>query len=210
MRPFFYGKSKFYYQIEMRIIIILISLACSKNLSAQIFKHPTPLEIFFQNNFDSTIIYHGFSSWYGAPNYFILSKKDNNIFYFTYSSRYRNAFGHKIPRGLDVKFMQEDSQFRWTIPDTNRYLEPVKILYSVRNKYWIDVNSYNIWKLNDNISQSQCNITDGSEDNYYLISKSGIKTLSFYEASECSRKNINHLNELKTKEIILKIFRENN
>lgn len=191
----------------LKMIICLWLSFFSSALFAQQYREKTPLHAFFKNNFDSTIIYYGWSSWNTAPNYLIISRKDNNTYYFTYTSPYRKMFGYKIPGDLDVKFMLEQLKFENTPPDTNRYFLPVKIHHSVRNEFWTDVNAYNIWKLNDNIPEAtRCSVSDGGEDTYYLISKSGIKTMSFYEAKECSPININNQLEIKTKNVFIKIF----
>ena len=184
----------------------------SPTTEAQRFKEKIPLHQFFQSNYDSTIIYYGWSSWGGAPNYFIVSKKDSNTYYFSYTSPYRKMFGYKIPGDLDFKFMLEQSKFENTPPDTNRYFFPVKIHYSLRNKYWTDINAFNIWRLTDDIKySSKCETTDGGKDIYYLITTAGIKSLSFYNADslEDCEPDTNRQNEIKTRNLIMKIFNEN-
>lgn len=49
----------------------------------------TPLHRFFQQNFDSTIVYQSSSSRNNSPNYLILAKCQDQLEFFTYTSLYR-------------------------------------------------------------------------------------------------------------------------
>lgn len=195
-----------------KLILAIIIFFFSKTVFAQRYNEKTPLHQFFKNNFDSTIIYFQWSSWNISPNYYILSKKDSNVYYFTYTSPYRKVKGYNYPGNLDLKFITEDLIFEKTIPGTNRYLFPIQFYYSVRKKYWSEVNSDNLWNLTDRIPLSKkCDSEDGGEDTYYLITKSNIRLLSFYDADffeECDSKNINRENEIKTRNFILNIFKQ--
>lgn len=195
-----------------KLTIATIIIFFSKTVFAQPYNEKTPLHQFFKNNFDSTIIYFQWSSWNISPNYYILSKKDSNFYYYTYSSPYRRVKGYNYPGNLELKFITENLIFEKTTPDTNRYLFPIQFHYSVQRKYWSEVNSYNLWILTDKVPISKkCESLDGDEDTYYLITKSNIKLLSFYDADffeECDSKNINRQNEIKTRNFILNIFKQ--
>jgi hypothetical protein len=69
-----------------------------------------------------------------------------------------------------------------------------------------------LWILTDKVPISKkCESVDGDEDTYYLITKSNIKLLSFYDADffeECDSKNINRQNEIKTRNFILNTFKQ--
>lgn len=193
-----------------KLILFILTFFSFNILIAQKYNEKTPLHQFFKNNYDSTIIFFGWSSWNISPNYCIIAKKDSNVYYFTYTSPYRSVIGFNYP-GLSNKFMNEELLFQKTTPDTNRYFLPVKFDYIVRNKYWIEINSFDIWSLTDNIPESKkCFSNDTGEDTYYLITKKDIKILSFYDAEyfeECDSKNINRQNEIKTRNFILNIFK---
>lgn len=182
------------------------------SLQAQIYKETTPLHNFFKNNFDTTIIYNQWSSWYPYPNYYIIAKKDSSVYYFTYKSAYSKVQGRYYPADLHRKFIKEEGNFKSTIPDTNRYFLPAYIHYSNRKLYWFQINSFNISNLkeaNENIRG--CEVYDDGSDTYYLITKQGIKTKTFYAADfyeNCKPGNINLIGEIKTRELILKIFRD--
>jgi hypothetical protein len=85
---------------------------------------PTPLHVFFQQQYDSTVVYHRGSSWNNAPNYLIVAMHRGGGDAFTYASPYRDGLGHYYPGQLTGHFSHEDARFRATRPDTNRYLVP--------------------------------------------------------------------------------------
>jgi hypothetical protein len=107
----------------------------------------TPLHKFFQANYDSTIIHYNWSNWYFAPNYLILAKQKNNIFFFTYTSPYKNIIGRPFPRNLSKKFMEEESKFKGTVPDTNRYLLAKRVLNDKLTNYWNELDTASLWHL---------------------------------------------------------------
>ena len=192
-------------------ILLFISLIFSYSfLQGQIYKDTTPLHNFFANNFDSTIIYNQWSSWNPYPNYYIIAKKDSSVYYFTYKSQYSKVRGQYYPADLHKKFIQEESRFNSTIPDTNNYFLPVYIHYSDRQLFWSQINSLDIWnvkEVNENING--CEVIDDGFDTYYLIAKQRVKVKTFYAADfyeSCKPGNRNLINEIKTRNRILKTF----
>lgn len=151
--------------------------------SAQQTTETNPLTTFFQTNFDSTIIYHNWSSWNPLPNYCIIAKKENGIFLFTYRSPYRPTFGHKFPSNLTEKFISEQQQFERTPVDTNRYFLPFQVeLYDKRNT-WKYLNANRLWNLkNVDRTKKRCFTEDGLENTFYLITSGGKKILNFDES----------------------------
>ncbi len=194
-----------------KTIFLTILLVFSRNfLQAQIYKDTTPLHNFFRNHFDSTIIYNQWSSENPYPNYYIIAKQDSSVYYFTYKSAYQKVQGLYYPADLHVKFIQEQGTFKSTTPDTNRYFLPVYIHYSNKILYWSQINSFNVWGLKEvNQDFMECDISDSGFDTYYLITTHGIKHKSFYAADfyeRCKPGNINLINQIKTRNTILKIF----
>lgn len=181
-------------------------------LQGQFYKDTNPLQKFFLDNYDSTIIYHQWSSWHPFPNYYIVAKKGNWINYFTYTSPYHKALGRYYPEDLTEKFIQEDIKFQSTTPDTNRYFLPVYIHHSKRDLIWTATNGYDIWRIQEvNENNYSCEVYDATSDTYYLITKQGIRILNFYAADffeKCKPGNINLLNAIKTRDTILKAFGE--
>ncbi len=180
------------------------------NLKAQIYKNPTPLHDFFKSNFDSTIIYYRWSSWFPYPNYYIISKKDSSVYYFTYKSQYSKFKGLYYPADLHKKFSQEELKFKLTTPDTNRYFLPVYIHFVDRHMFWSRINSFHIWNIKEtNENNTGCDIDDGGSDTYYLITNKGIEVKTFYAADfyeGCKPGNVYLINEIKTRDTILKAF----
>ena len=196
-----------------KTIYLNIALIFSYSLvEAQIYKDTTPLHKFFRNNFDSTIIYHQWSSWYPYPKYYIIAKKDSSVYYFTYKSGYFEIQGRYYPAELHRKFIQEEVKFRLTTPDTNRYFLPVYIHSSNRHLYWTQINSFGVWNLNEvNSNFNGCEVRDEGSDTYYFITNQGIKVKTFYAADfyeSCKPGNVNLINEIKTRNTILIIFRD--
>lgn len=195
------------FKTVLQTIVLTFS---SSFLHAQIYKDTTPLHSFFKANFDSVIIYNQWSSWHPYPNYYILAKKDSVIYYFTYKSAYSRIQGLSFPADLSKKFMQEEGTFKATIPDTNRYFLPVYIYYAKRNLFWSQINRFNVWSFKEvEECSNECEVDDGDFDTYYLITKQGIATKTFYAADfyeTCKPSNINRINEIELRNTILKIF----
>jgi hypothetical protein len=144
----------------------------------------SPLHSFFQQHFDSTLVYQSSSNWNTSPNYLILAKHQNQFAFFTYSSPYRDVLGHYFPGKLVQKFGKEESRFRATIPDTNRYLLPQRIAEETLRHSWQNLISPQLWAIQgDEQGRSAtggCMIEDGEEITLYLIDKKAIRAARFY------------------------------
>jgi hypothetical protein len=132
------------------------------------------------------------------------------VSYFTYKSPYSKVQGRYYPADLYKKFIQEQGRFNSTVPDTNRYFLPIYIHHSNRHLFWSQINSFGVWdfkEVNENISG--CEVYDDGSDTYYLITKLGVTVKTFYAADfyeSCKPGNKNLINEIKTRNTILKIF----
>jgi hypothetical protein len=129
-------------------------------------------------------MYHNWSSWYSAPNYLIVAKQKDKLYFFTYTSPYKNLRGRYFPGNLSQKFMEEENKFKRTVPDTNSYLLSKNIVQATLSKSWNELQAANLWKLKDDKhilkSTGNCMIEDGTTSTFYLINKAGVKVLNYY------------------------------
>jgi hypothetical protein len=160
----------------------------------------TPLHTFFQRNYDSTIIYQSGLRQKDGPNYLILAKQANQVYFFSYSSPYREAAGRYFPGRLISFFANEEAAFRAAVPDTNRYLLPVAVLSDTLRRYWRLLNPRRFWAVKDDrqipppSSTHPCGIDDGDDNTFYLITPRSLKVASFYAPAyweECLGKDPN-------------------
>lgn len=169
-----------------------------------------PLMLFFQNNYDSTIIYNATSSWHPEPSYSIVAKKLDRVYFFTYKSPYTWTSGRTFPGELIKKFMTEQSLYEATQPDTNRYFVPFEVNYDRRSDYWREITSYEIWQAKEVVeAPGGCDEEDGGTDTFYLITGKQIKTLSYYSPDfyeTCRSTNIYRQTAIKTRKALEAAF----
>lgn len=194
--------------------LVFLLFCCPKPLLAQQGKI-TPLHQFFQDNYDSTIIYHNWSSWYLAPNYIIIAKQKQNLYLFTYTSPYRKLQGRPIPGDLKKLYSEEESKFQKTIPDTNRYLLALNIRSQDLQKTWKQLNIHELWKIKSNRGDTanNCIVEDGDENTFFLITETGIKITEFYSPStyeECAGKNPDRQKAIQAIEVLVGALNETN
>ncbi|WBA43970.1 hypothetical protein [Hymenobacter canadensis] len=149
---------------------------------------PTPLHAFLQQHYDSTIVYHVGSSWYNAPNYIILAKHRGGVDAFTYANPYRDGLGHYYPGQLVRHFSKEDTRFRATRPDTNRYLVPRAGDPAELRRAWQQLHPTRFWSVRGDgerpATPASCFIDDGPEHVFYLLDKRAIRVVRFYAPQE--------------------------
>jgi hypothetical protein len=170
---------------------------------------PIPLHAFFQQHYDSTIVYHRGSSWNNAPNYIILAKHQGGVDAFTYASPYRDGIGHYYPGKLTSHFSQEDARFHATRPDTNRYLVPHAGNTAALRRTWQQLHTTQFWAVvgdsnRPNVTEG-CTIEDGDEYVFYFIDKRAIRVVSFYAPAEkeaCVGHNTNRTQALATSQAL--------
>jgi hypothetical protein len=144
----------------------------------------TPLHTFFQRNYDSTIIYQsGLREQFG-PAYQILAKHQQQVYLFTYQSPYRIARGRYFPGNLVRHFARQESAFRATEPDTNRYLLPDVVPSDTLRRYWQRLRPRRLWAIKGDgpggPAGRHCVIDDGDHHTFYLIDRRGIRSAGFY------------------------------
>ncbi|RPD49814.1 hypothetical protein DNI29_03185 [Hymenobacter sediminis] len=164
----------------------------------------TPLHRFFQQNFDTTIVYQSGSSRNNSPNYLILAKYQDRLEFFTYTSPYRNTLGHYFPGKLSHRFTKEENKFRATIPDTNQYLLPKRVTGEILSRNWRLLNPPQLWTIQGDQqaskSTSKCVIEDGDEHTLYLITRATIRAVHFYAPEyyeQCAGKDVNRQQALR-------------
>lgn len=174
---------------------LFFGLLCASFMSqAQV----TPLlHTFFQQNFDSTLIYQRSSTWNRSPDYLILAIYQNQLAFFTYRSPYRDILGRYFPGQLVQKFSQEESRFRATTPDTNRYLLPQPIAPEVLQRTWQSLKPAHLWSIREDEQarrvSGKCIVEDGEDVTLWFIDKKSIRSAHFYAPAffeACAGKDI--------------------
>ena len=156
--------------------------------SQKIVSVSNPLEKILQNDFDSTIIYSISSNWNNSPNYFIISKKSNVIYFYRYSINYKTYLGRDfspMKSELSKKLINLVTDFKLTKTDINPFFKCFGKKY-VDSSIWKEIIKYELWNLIDdrNIkieSDKQFDIYDGVHIEFKLITKDKIVQLNYYE-----------------------------
>ncbi|MCB2409146.1 hypothetical protein [Hymenobacter lucidus] len=174
----------------------------------------TPLHTFFQQNYDSTIIYHSGSNWNNSPNYLILAKHQGQLYFFTYTSPYRDATGKYYPGRLTGKFAAQDQVFRATVPDTNRYLLPQPLRPVTLQRAWQQLRPGQLWRVQDDqqtpANTATCVVEDADDNIFYLIDRQTIRAASFYAPDfyeQCLGKNPGRQQAIKARTILQALTR---
>ena len=175
--------------------------------SQKIVSVSNPLEKILQNDFDSTIIYSTYSNWDISPNYFIISKKSNQVYFYRYSinhKKYRDRDFSPMKSELSLKLIHLDSDFKSTKPDINVFFKWIDTEY-VDSSIWKEITKYELWNLIDdrNIkieSDRKFDIFDGVHLEFKLITKDKIVQLNYYEPQFYNEHNFN-----QSRDIIVKI-----
>ncbi len=166
--------------------------------SQKIVSVSNPLEKIFQNDFDSTIIYSIRSNWDNSPNYFIVSKKSNVIYFYRYSINRKTYLGRDfspMKSELSKKLIDLVVDFKSTKPDVNPYFKWIDTKY-LDSSIWREIIKYELWNLIDdrNIkieSDRQFDIYDGVDLEFKLITKDKIVQLNYYEPEFYNEHNFN-------------------
>ena len=185
--------------------------------SQKIVSVSNPLEKILQNDFDSTIIYLIHSNWDNSPNYFIVSKKSNVIYFYRYSINRKTYLGRDfspMKSELSKKLIDLVVDFKSTKPDVNPYFKWIDTKY-VDSSIWKEIIKYELWSLIDdrNIkieSDKQFDIYDGVHLEFKLITKDKIVQLNYYEPEFYNEHNFNQSRDNIVKiEKIIRGFYEN-
>lgn len=180
--------------------LVFLLFCCSKPLKAQQKDKLTPLHKYFQAKYDSTIIYHNWSSWYTAPNYIIIAKQKQKVYLFTYTSPYKKLKGKQ--------YSEKEVEFQLTVPDVNSYLIAQNINQKELQDCWKQLNVPTLWKVESRqmADIDKCAIEDADENTFYFIAKSNIRRAHFYAPAffeECSNTDKNRRKAINAIEILV-------
>lgn len=158
-----------------------------------------PLEKFFQENYDSTIIYSSYN-----PNdipLYVIGKKDDTIYYYYYyklkldfpsknigpyntilkfRSKYIDSLRKRRKDILDI-----DESFFWVLTE------------NTKNSLWEKIQSENLWNfIDDNsveLKSDFYDILDGNGSSFTLITKNKVMELSYFVPNTFPRIPKNHI-----------------
>lgn len=172
-------------------------------------EHPAPpLFRFFQQHFDSTLVYQTSSNWYDAPDMLILAKQGQEVYFFTYRSPYRATRGRFVPGGLTRYFSEQEAHFRAAKPDTNRYLLPQQVRPLTLLQTWKNLRPNRLWKVNNTDprpAKEQCIIDDAATETLHFLTRSGMRAASFYAPDlyeQCEGRGFNRGQVIHTRNIL--------
>lgn len=180
------------------LIISLFLLSSIWGYTQKIVPLSNPLEKILQNDFDSTIIYSIQSNWDNSPNYLIVSKKSNKIYFYRYSINRKTYLGRDfspMKSELSKKLIHFVTDFKLTKPDINSFFKWIDTKYA-DSSIWKEIIKYEPWSLIDdrNIkieSNKQFDIYDGVHLEFKLITKDKIVQLKYYEPEFYNEHNFN-------------------
>jgi hypothetical protein len=183
-----------------KILLLSISILFGMiGYSQKIVSVSNPLEKFFQENYDSTIIYKSYNP-NGNPIY-IIGKKDDTIYYYYYyklklefpsknigpyntllefRSRYVDFLRKRRKDNLDI-----DESFFWVLTE------------NTKKSLWEKIQSENLWNfIDDNsveLKSDFYDIVDGYASSFTLITKNKVMELSYFVPNTFSRIPKNHI-----------------
>lgn len=164
-----------------------------------------PLYRFFQQHFDSTIVYQQRGAWNPGPDMLMLSKQGQDVYFFTYRSPYRLAQGRYVPGGLIQQFSRQEAKFRATLPDTNQYLLLQHVPSSKLKQTWKNLQPARLWQLrahNANSPNEDCMIEDAYTLTLGFLTHSDSQDVSFYAPEfyeECEGPEVNRRQAINTR-----------
>ena len=200
------------------VLVFILMFLGLVGYSQKIVSVSNPLEGILQNDFDSTIIYSIHSNWDNSPNYFIISKKSNVVYFYRYSKNHKSYWGRDLSpmkSELSLKLIHLDTDFKLIKPDINAFFKWIDTKND-DSSIWTEINKYELWNLIDdrNIkieSDKNFDIFDGVDLEFKLITKDKIVQLNFYEPQFYNEHNFNQSrdNIVKIEKIIIGFYKKN-
>jgi hypothetical protein len=186
--------------------------------SQKIVSVSNPLEKILQNDFDSSIIYSIKNNWDSSPNYFIISKISDKIYFYRYSINHKSYYGGGVfsPRKSELsnKLIDVDVKFKMIEPDINPYFKWIDTELE-DSSIWREIIKYELWNLTDdrNIkikSDIKFEISDGVGLEFKLITKDKIIQLKYYEPEFYNQEDFNQSrdNIVKIEKIIRGFYKK--
>ena len=204
-------------------VILLLNFFCI-GYSQKIVSVSSPLEEYFQKNYDSTIFYY--SSQSVGPFIYIISKKGDKLYNYKYHNTTFEDVGISYEKDeigpLDNElrnvFTSRLEKFKKTKPSINQYfrffntdsisnIKVMKMSYygkkgevdEIYSPLWIILQNFNLWSLKDESNEGLRNSVDSngfnSKDIFILISKGQVKKLEYRKLDRPSDEK----NELRKK-----------
>ena len=149
-----------------------------------------PLEKFFQDNYDSTIIYHLNSNTKENKKYYILSRKGDKLYYYLCDSVFISD-RKNTDKNLDQYVVRNDKG--------NNYLHLIPS-DSISNKesFWYEIQKINLWNIIDD--KNDIEREDYKKKKFISKGQKEIHTLIYK-----SRKDEKHFFKLITNNKIIKL-----
>lgn len=129
----------------------------------------SPLEEFFQKNYDSTVIYYKVDAFQSLPVYYILAKANDTVYYYQYKFN-ENGYpaDHVGPRasGMNYKLYKIYMNYSYkSKPDINTYFSWLKT-EKTNGSLWENIQSNNLWNF---IDDHNIELIKDEEDHRYEI-----------------------------------------
>ena len=202
-----------------KIILFAIILNISLNVFSQkIISAENPLEETLQNDFDSSILYSNSNQGY-YHNYLIISKKDSLVYFYSYSSPFKNNFNfvNKAPYNSNIysKLVSNKIEFENTEPNINSYFSWVGTKLS-NESIWKDITKYNLWNFIDDAKIDPVGYVCDTESSherteiFKLLTKDKIVELKYYNPKGMNKDckfNQTRDDIIKIEEIISEFFK---
>lgn len=171
-------------------IILTFFLFITRDVIAQ--PASRPLFSFLQKNADSTLVLEYGRNRLGPVSLEILSKKGDTVTAYTYKdhSTIKKSLNHMPAAIRDAFFRYNRFKILFSPVEVNEYFNPVYFLPDSLQLMWTETLSLHPWTINDDIidgfacppneSGRGTKQYDGESIILTLITKQGIKRLSFY------------------------------
>jgi hypothetical protein len=159
-----------------------------------------PLEQLFQESFDSTISYHGYSNWGDNGDYYFIGKKNDSIYYYRYFNPINQSQKlHFFP--LNSKIYISYNFYLYNRNHIyNPYLKLDDKFFFVKSEklsgsLWESIQKINLWDMvdenNENLFKSRMIIMDGGEYVFKLITNNEVKKLYYISPEDYPINDIN-------------------
>lgn len=162
---------------------LLAGILTAKSVHGQDIPAAPPLFLFFQQHFDSTLVYQTSSVWHDGPDLLILAKQGREMYFFTYRSPYGGTASRYVPGKLDQQFRLRETQFYRTPPDTNQYLLPQPVPPLTLDQAWKSLHPTKIWRIRNSATHPPnvvCGVDDADTITLHLLTHTSARTISFY------------------------------
>ena len=190
------------------ILILVIVFYCFLGYSQKMDTISNPLEKVFQENYDSTIFYHSYSVFEDNPDFYIVGKKDDTIYYYhyyisptQYPTKENGPFNSDIRKLFMNRYLNNrrnnriskiyskidlDDNFFWVTTEVSK------------GSLWEMIQNENIWNFVDDRNEKLkneviANVIDGGGCYFKLITRDKVTFLSYWVPGVYPENNKNHI-----------------